>query len=488
VPAKLRIFCELSPTANLPKQTRKDTPVKSIDCKSSPEYRRSYQPMYQEIIAADTRPTPAIFREYSEVDIDMPRVPRARYVDKKFFDLEIERLWPRVWQLACREEQIPEIGDCLTYESPGASLLLVRGQENEIKAFYNTCRHRGMKLCAADTSVRELRCPYHGFTWNLDGTLAKVPSRWDFPQIRDNDFRLAEVRVERWGGFVFINRDANAPSLQSYLGNLPRHFADWPREDVYLATNVRKTIRANWKACIEGFVESFHIIELHSQAKEFAGDSSTQYDVWPGDENISRFLEPVGFQSDECPTKLSEHEIYSAMMRTVMGEAAVPSLPHGASARSVMAEMSRSGISKLDGRDYSQLSDTEALDPAQYSIFPNIVIFRSLGYPFLYRFLPVRDDPHSTVFEFMFFRPKPKDNSPIPEVKRVDLGEHDSYADCGALPPWQGLIYDQDSTGLAMLQDGLRAGAPDDLNLSRYQEVRIRHMQQTLMRYLSTPV
>jgi Ring hydroxylating alpha subunit (catalytic domain) len=169
-----------------------------------------------------------------------------------------------------------------------------------------------------------------------------------------------------------------------------------------------------------------------------------------------------------------------------MGNAEVPPVPPGARARTVMAEMSRSGISHLDRRDYSHLSDTEALDPAQYSIFPNIVIFRSLGYPFLYRFLPVRNDPHSTVFEFMFFRPKPTDNTPIPEVKRVELGEHDSYADCGALPPWQGLIYDQDSTGLAMLQEGLRAGAPDDLNLSRYQEVRIRHMHQTLMRYIST--
>jgi phenylpropionate dioxygenase-like ring-hydroxylating dioxygenase large terminal subunit len=159
--------------------------MKNPDRRLSPRYGRSNQPMYHDIIAADSRPTPAVFREYSEVDIDVPDAPRARYVDKKFFDLEIERRWPRVWQLACREEQIAEVGDCLAYESPGASLLLVRNRENEIKAFYNTCRHRGIKLCAADTSVRDLRCPYHDFTWNLDGTLAKVPSRWDFPQIKD---------------------------------------------------------------------------------------------------------------------------------------------------------------------------------------------------------------------------------------------------------------------------------------------------------------
>jgi phenylpropionate dioxygenase-like ring-hydroxylating dioxygenase large terminal subunit len=453
--------------------------------KFAPAHRRSGVPMYQEIISADPRPAPPVLREYSEVDIDMPTLPRSRYVDKHFFDLEVERMWSRVWQLACREEQIPDVGDCLVYESPGASILLVRNRKDEIKAFYNSCRHRGMKLCAADTSVKHLRCPYHGFTWNLDGELVKVPSRWDFPQLEHDRLPLAPVRVERWGGFVFINRDGNAQTLMSYLGNLPDHFADWPRENVYLAVNVRKVIKANWKACIEGFIEAFHVIELHSQAMTFAGDSSTQYDVWPGNENISRFLEPVGIQSDECPTKLSEQAIYSAMVGTITGNVNVDPLPAGTSARSAMAELSRSAYSTSDGRDYSQLSDAEALDPVQYSIFPNIVIFRSLGYPFMYRFLPIRDDPHSTLFEFMFFRPKPNDDAPIPDVRCVELGQHDSYADCGALPPWQGLIYDQDSAGLAMLQEGLRSGAPDDLILARYQEVRIRHLHQTLMRYIS---
>jgi phenylpropionate dioxygenase-like ring-hydroxylating dioxygenase large terminal subunit len=444
--------------------------------------------MYQEVIAADTRPSPSVFREYSELDIDFPAVPRARYTDKAFFQLEIERMWPRVWQIACREEQIPEAGDCLVYESPGASLLLVRGRQNEIKAFYNTCLHRGMKLCAADTSVQQLRCPYHGFTWNLDGTLAKVPARWDFPQIKDSEFRLPEVRVGRWGGFVFINRDPKAPSLESYLGNLTRHFADWPRDDVYLAINIRKVMNANWKACIEGFVEAFHVAELHSQAVQFGGDSSTQYDVWPGDENISRFLEPSGIQSAEWPATLTEQEVYAAMMRVITGTDTSPPLPPGIKARTAMAEASRQAMSQLDGRDYSAMSDTEALDPAQYSIFPNIVIFRSLGYPYLYRFLPQRDDPHSTTFDFMIFRPKPKDGSAIPEVKQIVLGPNDTYTDCGAFPPWLGQIYDQDTAGFTNLQDGLRAGGPDVLHLGKYQEIRIRLLHQTLTRYLSTPV
>jgi phenylpropionate dioxygenase-like ring-hydroxylating dioxygenase large terminal subunit len=460
--------------------------IKMDDFKNAtaPTYRASDQPMYQDVIAADIRPAPAVFREYSEVDVNVPRVPRSRYISKAFFDLEIERMWPRVWQLACREEQIPEAGDCVLYESPGASFIIARGDDGKIRAFYNSCLHRGMRLCAADTSVSELKCPYHGFTWNLDGSLAKIPAKWDFSHVKDSELSLPEARVECWGGFVFINRDAEAPPLADYLANLPEHFSAWPRDDVYLAIHLRKTIRANWKGCIEGFIEAFHVAELHSQALPFGGDSSTQYDVWPGNENISRFVEPSGIQSDQYPSILNQQEIYRAMMKTMTGSDQVPELPAGKTAREVVAEMSRTVMSELDGRDYSGLSDAESIDPAQYSIFPNIVIFRSLGYPYVYRFLPCRDDPHSTVFDFMTFKPKPLDGSPIPEVRMIDLGPDDTYRDSGAFPPWLGEIYDQDSGGLGMLQEGLRAGHDSPVIFSRYQEVRLRLLHQTLSRYV----
>jgi phenylpropionate dioxygenase-like ring-hydroxylating dioxygenase large terminal subunit len=454
---------------------------------TTPRGRISELPMYQDVVAADVRPAPAVFRECSEVQIDCDTVPRARYTEKSFFDLEVKRMWPRVWQLACREEQIPGVGDCLVYESPGASLLIVRTSPSDIKAYYNTCLHRGMKLCSADTSLRQIRCPYHGFTWNLDGTIAKIPAKWDFPAIKTSEFSLPEARVERWGGFVFINRDPAAPPLATYLANLPAHFKEWPREDVYLAINIRKVMHANWKACIEGFIEAFHVAELHSQALPFGGDSSTQYDVWPGNENISRFLEPSGIQSEEYPGKLTEQQVYAAMMRTVTGSDKPPELPAGMKARTAMAEMNRQVMSKLDGRDYSGLSDTEALDPAQYSIFPNIVIFRTLGFPYVYRFVPVRDDPHSTIFDFMIFRPKSTDGSPNPETRHINLGPNDTYGECGAFPPWLGQIYDQDTVGLGMLQEGLRAGGTDVVNLSRYQEIRIRLLHQTLSRYINEP-
>ena len=153
-----------------------------------------------------------------------------------------------------------------------------------------------------------------------------------------------------------------------------------------------------------------------------------------------------------------------------------------------MANATRQAMEQQDGRDYSRLSDSEVADAAQYSLFPNIILFRSLGYPYAYRFLPVRDDPNSCTFDFLIFKPKPAESSdPLPEAMHIALGPDDRFSDCGALPAWLGEIYDQDTEGLAQCQQGLRDGGDADVMYSAYQEVRIRHLHQTLASYLERP-
>lgn len=453
--------------------------------KFAPDYRESPAPLFQQVIADDPIPAPAVLREYSEVDVPVARVPRDQYRSPAFAALEEERLWPRVWQMACREEQIPEVGDCVVYDSPGASFIIVRSGPDDIRAYYNSCLHRGMKLCAQDTSVAKLSCPFHGFTWNLDGTLAHVPSRWDFPGLKDENMHLPQARVERWDGFVFLNRDADAPPLADYLGHIPAHFADWSYGDKYLATVIRKTIDANWKTCIEAFVESYHLAGIHAQALPFGGDASTQYDVWADDPHVSRFMEPTGIMSDQLPRALSEQEILNSALSVVFAGAAPPTLEDGMKARHFMAAGMRAAMGEAHGVDYSAMSDAEAGDAVQYSLFPNLIIFRSLGYPYVYRFLPVRGDPNRATFEFMIFKPKPADAQWLPEVEKVELGETDTFAGAGVLPPWHGEIYDQDVNGLRQCQAGMRDGGDADIIYSAYQEVRIRHLHQTLARYVS---
>lgn len=456
-----------------------------FDTNGAPDYRDSPAPTYQQVIARDPIEAPASLRQIHPTHIEMPRVPRERYTSQTFFDLEKERMWARTWQVACRVEEVREVGDCVLYDSPGASLIIMRSAPDVIKAFYNGCLHRGMKLCASDTSVNKIRCPYHGMTWNLDGSFQNLPARWDFDPVEDSELALPEARVGLWGGFVFINRDPASPSLETYLGPLIAEFADWSRDDVYLDTRVTKVMEANWKCCMEGFIEAFHVAELHSQALPFGGDASTQYDVWADNGHVSRFCAPTGIPSDQYPQPITEAEIWKATFGAVTGDTDnAPPLPEGKTARGYLADMNRTELGKVYGRDFSHLTDAEACDPIQYSLFPNFLLFKGLPYPFAYRFVPIDNSPDRTRFDFMIFRPKPQDGSNFPEVNHIDLGPNDTYAASGAFQPWHGLIYDQDCENLALQQQGLKAGGVKDVMLSRYQEVRIRFLHKTLMEYL----
>ena len=154
--------------------------------------------------------------------------------------------------------------------------------------------------------------------------------------------RLAEVRVGRWGGFVFINRDASAAPLEALPREPARAFCELAARRRLPRRQIRKTIQANWKTCIEGFIESMHVAELHAQASPFSGDSSTQYDVWRGNENISRFLEPSGVQSEE--TAHGQMRRAADLCRDDAdddGTGDSPPLPAGTRARTAMAELSR---------------------------------------------------------------------------------------------------------------------------------------------------
>ena len=158
-------------------------------------------------------------------------VPGARYTSQEFFDLEMERLWPRVWQVACREEEIPNPGDFLEYTIGDQSILVVRSDSDDITAFFNACPHRGTPLASGVGSfaTSQIRCPYHGWRWSFEGEIAEVVDRSDFPETMTDDLVcLSEVQVGRWGGFVFVNMDPNSEPFDAFLGEIPDRICDLP--------------------------------------------------------------------------------------------------------------------------------------------------------------------------------------------------------------------------------------------------------------------
>lgn len=157
---------------------------------------------------------PAEWPVYDWLVHDDGFVPKARYVSREFAQLEAEKLWKRVWQIACREEEIPRPGDFVEYEIVEQSVLVVRQTDGSVAAFHNACLHRGRQLAKELGHRGEcFTCPYHAWRYALDGTLVHVVDRDDFGDAPLEGLRLAPVRAECFGGFVFVNLDADAEPL-----------------------------------------------------------------------------------------------------------------------------------------------------------------------------------------------------------------------------------------------------------------------------------
>ena len=224
-------------------------------------------PSVQDVLAGDRVAAPAVMRDESPAThLGLEDVSVERYFSKAWHDREVEQVWRKTWQLACRVEEIPNVGDHVLYEIVHDSLIVVRSSPTEIRAYVNACLHRGTTLRAEGGCVNKFRCPFHGFTWSLQGKLTELPSAWDFPQIDRADYDLPEARVGVWGGFVFINFDPNCEPLESYLEILPEHFKAFALEDRYKAVHVAKIMPCNWKLAMEAFVEAFHVRSAHPRS------------------------------------------------------------------------------------------------------------------------------------------------------------------------------------------------------------------------------
>jgi phenylpropionate dioxygenase-like ring-hydroxylating dioxygenase large terminal subunit len=398
-------------------------------------------------------------------------------------DLEVDRVWRRAWQMACRLEQVPEVGDSLVYDAPGVSLVVVRTGPEEIRAFHNSCLHRGTQLRTQPGRIGELRCPFHGFTWNLDGTFAGMPCPWDFPHVDPATFGLPEARVGTWGGFVFVTVDPATEPLDSYLEILPEHFAPWDLAERYLTAHVVRVVPCNWKVALEAFIESYHTVAVHPQLLTTSGDTQTQYDVYEGVRHVNRMITPVGISSEHVTEAVGEQGIVDAMFLTKDDPGAV--VPEGATARHVLAERTRRLLAERTGRDYAAITDCEALDAIEYFVFPNFVPWAGYTTPLAYRFRPAGDDHRAAVMDVMLLEPLPGDGPrPAPSPTRR-LGEGERWADAPELG-YLGRILDQDTATLARVQRGLESATGPDVTLASYQESRIRHFHDTLGSYLGS--
>lgn len=446
-------------------------------------------PTWRDLASKDSKPVPDFLVRENSPNLGSAKIPPERYTSHAFHRQEVEKIWRRTWQVVCREEEIPDVGDHFVYDVAGLSFLVVRTAEEQFKAYWNVCLHRGRRLvdghgCGAE----HFRCPYHAWTWSVEGKLAYYPGAWDFPDVDPEKYALREVKVDTWGGFVFINPDRKAISLAEHLGSITQHFDRWPLEKRFSIWHVQKTINANWKVTMEAFLESYHLMQTHPQALSSVAEHGTQYDIYDeGAAHFSRSITPTAIPSKHSRNGSAIGAIADvwALLNALRADE-VNTLPPEINDRASIAEWRRQTMKQMTGADYSRLSDAEMLDSIQYFVFPNFCPWYGEGLPLSYQFRPNADTPDTCYFDIWMLIRSPDDGTPPPAPKITKLGPHERFEPhIGAM----GKIFDQDDENMPFVQIGLNTwpGDPEGMTLARYQESRIRHYHQVLLKVLAQP-
>lgn len=438
---------------------------------------RSSGPSVQDLLAADTREVPVSLRDHSASFQGSADVPKIRYTSAEFAALENQYLWSHTWQMACHVDELAQPGDHVVYDVADQSVIVVRTKGGEIRAYHNSCLHRGTKLRTDDGRVASFRCPFHGWRWDLDGNLVELPAEWDFPQIwQQPDSCLPQAQVAEWCGFVFVNLDPDAEPFNRVAAKLVEHFdRDFDMSNRYKAFHAVKEVPANWKACMEAFAEGYHVIATHPQILEFAGDANSEYSIWPESPFVTRFVNGFGIQSPHLGT-LTEQQVADAYMNfSARATKGTISVPEGKTAREVVADMFRSVMGPLFGVDLAGVSDSEMLDAHLYHLFPAFAPWAGIGQSLVYRWRP-GPTPDTCFMDVIRMMPVPEGaERPAPApVQRLRLEQswHEA-AGMGQLAD----VFEQDMANLPRVQAGMKVTAHrarKGLAFGLYQEARMR--------------
>ena len=428
-------------------------------------------------------PAPLLEQHYSFLG-DEP-IPATRYSSDEFALREEQAVWGHVWQWVCREEHIPDAGDNYVFDIGPWSVIVVRGEDGQLRAFHNRCTHRGTRLLEAEGLgfSQGFACPFHGWRWQLDGVLSSLPGGWDFPHVSPDSHSLQSVSCDTWSGFVFINIDPHCQPLHEYLGPMVPHFEHFPIGGRRIAVHVCKRLPANWKAAQEAFMEAYHNFETH----DTPNGGNTQYDILG--EHVSRFMHNIGNYSPESlsdypgrkwrdPVMTEEETLAMLGIFGVEGE-----LEEGQTARQKVARGLRVKLTEALGRDMSGTSEALLLDSIEYHLFPNMFFFPGIGIPMVYRFRPDPEKVDECLFDLLVMEEVPEGEvvGEPPEPHYLDIEQ--SYTEVPALA-WLGQVYDEDTGNLQLQTRGLKSLGEQGITLGNYQEARIRHVHQTIEKYM----
>ena len=195
----------------------------------------------------------------------LPEIPGKRYTDLNLYNLEMEKIFYKSWLMIFREDEIPNPGDYKIWNKLNKDILVVRQKDLSIKAFYNTCMHRGAPVVRdSKGNTNLLRCQYHSWTYDLNGDLVKVPDMRDFKDFDISCKKLKKVFCDTWGGWVYISLSDNDPGdLIDFLNPVAKELECFNSSDLITVYKKNVTVKANWKTCLDAFMEVYHAPTIH---------------------------------------------------------------------------------------------------------------------------------------------------------------------------------------------------------------------------------
>jgi len=428
------------------------------------------------------------------------------FISRDYAAAEKDRLWPRVWQHAGRVEDIPEIGNYITYEIGDDSILIVRAAPDRIKAYHNVCAHRGRRLvdtpCGANNACGKKKnfvCGFHGWTYDLEGKNTYILDKQDWKdELTEERTSLSEVKVDLWGGWIFVSMDPDCIPLREYLEPTATILDPFEFDKMRYKWRQWVIFNCNWKTALEAFMEPYHVAGTHTQLLEH-GDYYA-YSAPYGLHGVSGFDERdpammmkqsstitrAGKGADaRISTYNLQNEIYTTVNNASTTETLVKAarrlvdeLPEGTPADAVIKHW----LASARADDAARGIIWPTITPEQMSqaglawhVFPNMAILQGITFALCYRARPYGEDPSKCIFESYAIERFPEGQAPKTEW---------AYADANA-EKW-GRVLAQDFSNMGAVQKGMKSRGFRGTLPNPHQEQKITNFHRNLARYMGT--
>jgi phenylpropionate dioxygenase-like ring-hydroxylating dioxygenase large terminal subunit len=414
------------------------------------------------------------------------------YVSADYARAEADRLWPRVWQVACRVEEIPDVGDFVTYDIAGDSIIVTRAAPDKIAAYFNVCRHRGRQLTEGCGNARRFVCKFHAWSWDLDGENLGVVRKEAWGEcLTDADLRLKDVRVDTWGGWVFVCMDPAALPLIDYLEPAATMLDPFELEAMRYRWRQWLHFPCNWKVAVEAFNEGYHVPGTHPQLTRYSpkptwSDARGIHGVFgatarEGSGGATAGASGAADMRQGLADSLNQlwEEVNGTTTQTMVDAAnrLVDELPENTPATQVQMHLMKRTIEEDAKRGVSW----PKIDPAHFAasgnvwhIFPNTVIIHGPTFALCYRARPQGDDPASCIFEVYALERFPEGQVPHTEnLYKPEITEAN----------WRKVLC-QDFANMGAVQRGLSSRGFDGIRPSPVEERAIINFHTVLASYI----